>query len=183
MIVLSGASASGKTEVAKVLAKKYGITKVITTTTRSMREGETNGKDYFFISKEEFLEKIKNKEFVEYVTYNDNYYGSTKDQVAADKCIVTEPNGLKSYIKLKRQNKNIITFFLESDEATRYERMLLRGDGKKKAIERIKGDRIAFSKENIPHVDFHIESEESSVEEVADTIYNKYQEKLNKIKK
>ena len=48
MIVLSGASASGKTEAAKMLMVKYGIQKAITTTTRSMRVHEVNGKDYWF---------------------------------------------------------------------------------------------------------------------------------------
>ena len=64
MIVLSGASASGKTEVAKMLAKKYGITKVVTTTTREKRNGEIHGKDYFFVSKNEFEIMIKEKKFV-----------------------------------------------------------------------------------------------------------------------
>ena len=74
MIVLSGASASGKTEVAKILAAKYGLIKVITTTTRPMRVGEVDGKDYFFISKEKFEELIRNDEFVEFTIYNGNYY-------------------------------------------------------------------------------------------------------------
>ena len=73
MIVLAGASASGKTEVAKMLAAKYGIVKAITTTTRDMRVGEANGRDYFFVSKERFLEMIKEGRFVEHTTYNDNH--------------------------------------------------------------------------------------------------------------
>ena len=64
MIVLSGASASGKTEVAKMLSSKYGIVKVITTTTRDLRVGEVNGRDYFFVSKERFKEMIKEDCFV-----------------------------------------------------------------------------------------------------------------------
>ena len=96
MIVLAGASASGKTEVAKELAKKYGITKVITTTTRNIRVGESNGKDYFFVSKERFEEMIKEGRFVEHTLYNGNYYGSTKDQIAPNKCVVIDPKGLKA---------------------------------------------------------------------------------------
>ena len=109
MIVISGASASGKTEVAKLLAKKYGITKVVTTTTRPMREGEVNGRDYFFITKEQFEEMIKNEKFVEYTIYNGNFYGSQKDQVAIDKCIVTDPQGLKAYSLL---NNNTLSDIL-----------------------------------------------------------------------
>ena len=75
MIVLAGASASGKTEVAKELAKKYGITKVITTTTRDMRVNEVNGRDYFFVSKEEFERMVHDGCFVEYTVFNENLYG------------------------------------------------------------------------------------------------------------
>ena len=117
MIVLAGASASGKTEVAKILASKYGIVKAIATTTRDLRVGEVNGRDYFFVSKDEFKKMIEDGRFVEHTIYNDNYYGSTKDQVAKNKCVVVDPAGLKAYIAL--HDSNIITFFLDSTENTR----------------------------------------------------------------
>ena len=173
MIVLSGASASGKTEVAKMLASKYGIMKVITTTTRDLRVGEVNGKDYFFVSKDEFLKMIKDNRFVEFTTYNDNFYGSTKDQISTNKCIVVDPIGLKAYIDLN--HKDIITFFLDSKEETRKKRMMMRGDKPEKIECRIIHDREAFKEGNIPQVNFHIDSETKNVEEVADEIYRIYQ--------
>ena len=75
MVVLAGASASGKTEVAKVLAKTYGITKIVTTTTREKRTGEVDGVDYFFVSKEKFETMILEDKFVEYTLYNGQMYG------------------------------------------------------------------------------------------------------------
>ena len=93
MIVLAGASASGKTEVAKMLASKYGIVKVITTTTRDLRVGEVDGRDYFFVSKEKFQQMIEDDRFVEYTVYNNHLYGSTKDQISMNKCIVVDPAG------------------------------------------------------------------------------------------
>ena len=177
MIVLAGASASGKTEVAKMLAAKYGIVKAITTTTRDMRVGEINGRDYFFVSKERFLEMIKEDRFVEHTTYNENYYGSTKDQIAPNKCVVVDPAGLKAYIALN--NPDIITFFLDSKEETRKQRMHLRGDDEVKIKNRLIHDREAFKAENIPAVNYHIDSETKTVEEVADMIYDIYQEFLS----
>lgn len=174
MIVLAGASASGKTEVAKMLASKYGIVKVITTTTREMRVGEVDGRDYFFVSKEKFLEMIKEELFVEFTTYNDNFYGSTKAQIGQNKCIVVDPAGLKAYIGLNRPD--IYTFFLDSKEETRRARMVLRNDKPEKIECRILHDREAFKEENIPPVDFHIDSETKNVEQVADEIYKIYQE-------
>lgn len=178
MIVLAGASASGKTEVAKCLATKFHITKMITTTTRKMRNGEINGRDYFFIEKEAFLKMIEDKKFVEHTIYNDNYYGSTKDQIAPNRCIVIDPVGLKSYISL--DNDDIVTFFLDSKEETRFNRMILRGDDIEIAKKRIIHDKVAFAKNNIPAVDYHIDSEEQTVEEVADQIKKLYDEEILK---
>lgn len=172
MIVLAGASASGKTEVAKLLAKKYGIVKIITTTTRDMRVGEVDKRDYFFISKEEFERKIQAGDFVEYTFYNGNLYGSTKDQIADNKCVVIDPAGLRSYIALN--NPTIMTFFLEADEETRRKRMLERGDGEEKVASRIAHDRELFKKENIVKVDYIIDSNTHNIEEVTDLIYNYY---------
>lgn len=175
MIVLSGASASGKTEIAKVLATKYGIVKVITTTTRQKRVNEVDGVDYFFVSHEKFLEMIKEEKFVEYTQYNGNFYGSTKDQIQNNKCVVIDPAGLRAYSEIK--DKNVVTFFLESEEETRYKRMLQRGDSVESASRRIINDRTAFAKSNICKVDYNIDSEHYSVEEVADIIYNLYKSK------
>ena len=173
MIVIAGASASGKTEAAKLLAKKYGITKIITTTTRPMRQGEVDKRDYFFVSKEEFERMIQDDKFVEYTLYNGNMYGSTKDQIADNRCVVIDPAGLRSYIALK--NDSIVTFFLEADENIRRKRMIERGDDLQKIESRIKNDRIAFKKENIAKVDYVIDSSaHHSVEEVADEIYRLY---------
>lgn len=173
MIVLAGASASGKTEVAKLLAKKYGITKIVTTTTREKRTGEVDGVDYFFVSKEEFEKMILEDKFVEYTLYNGQMYGSTKDQIANDKCVVIDPAGLRSYIALG--NKNIVTFYLEADEKTRIERMVQRGDDPDKIKSRIENDRIAFKKENVATVDYVIDSNKgNSVEKVTDQVYKIY---------
>lgn len=172
MIVLSGASASGKTEVAKVLAKKYGIVKVITTTTRPIRGNEKDGVDYFFVTNKKFLQMIHDDKFVEYTQYNGNFYGSTKDQIQNDKCVVIDPAGLKSYSDIK--NRNVVTFFLECSEQTRYKRMLQRGDSEENVSKRIINDRTAFAKSNLCEVDHSINTEIYSIEEVADLVYNFY---------
>ncbi len=178
MIVLAGASASGKTEVAKLLAKKYGIKKVITTTTRKKRIGEEDGRDYFFVSVEEFRQMIDDGRFVEYTIYNGNFYGSTKDQISSNRCVVIDPAGLKSYIALN--DSNIVTFFLDSKEETRFERMMLRGDRVEDARNRILHDRIAFQPEQIATVDFHVNSQTQNVEQVTNEIYSKYMEELKR---
>lgn len=173
MIVLAGASASGKTEVAKILASKYGIKKIVTTTTRDKRNNEVDGVDYFFVTKEKFERMILEDRFVEYTLYNGHMYGSTKDQISDDKCVVIDPAGLRSYLNLN--NDSIVTFYLEADEKTRHNRMIFRGDNPDKIKSRIENDRIAFKKENIAKVDYIIDaSNKHTIEEVADIIYDHY---------
>ena len=172
MIVLSGPSASGKTEVAKKLMANYGIKRVITTTTRDMRINEVDGVDYYFVSKDRFQEMIKDDLFVEYTNYNGNFYGSLKSEVADNKVIAIEPNGMRAYIALK--DPRIVVFFLNVDENTRKERMLARGDNPKCVLERLKEDKVRFTKENLPNVDVIVDSQNYNLEEVSEYIYRKY---------
>lgn len=80
-VVISGPSGVGKNTVADILINKgIGIYSV-SMTTRSKREGEVHGKDYFFVSKEEFEENIRNNNFLEYAEYNEKYYGTLKSFV------------------------------------------------------------------------------------------------------
>ncbi len=178
MIVLSGASASGKTEVAKVLMKDYGVVKIITTTTREKRPGEIDGRDYFFVTKERFQQMIEEGRFVEFTIYNGNYYGSTKDQIDENRCVVIDTSGLKSYVDLK--DPNIVTFFLNCDEETRYKRMLLRGDNEQQANIRIINDRDTFQNEKTIIADYQIDSQHPTIDEVAKYIYELYHQELKK---
>ena len=80
-IVISGPSGVGKNTIADVLIDKgYGIYSV-SVTTRGIREGEKEGRDYFFVSKEEFDKNIELDNFLEYAQYGDNYYGTLKSYV------------------------------------------------------------------------------------------------------
>lgn len=176
MIILVGASASGKTVTALELEKRFGMKKAITTTTREKREGETDGVEYFFINKEEFEKRLSENKFVEHTLYNDNYYGCGIDQVADNKIVVLDPNGLHSFNKLK--NKNIVSFFLVADEKIRHQRMISRGDKPENIEKRIVNDLNDFSKEKVGNVDFVINTENHSIEEVATMIYELYKSKI-----
>lgn len=82
LVVLSGPSGVGKGTIAKKLVENdENIALSISCATRSPREGEINGREYFFISKEEFKEKIANDGFLEYSEHFENYYGTPKDFV------------------------------------------------------------------------------------------------------
>ena len=81
VFVISGPSGSGKGTVLKVLREMYKEFVVsVSATTRSPREGERDGVEYFFKTREEFETLIANEEVLEYTVYNGNYYGTLKSE-------------------------------------------------------------------------------------------------------
>jgi guanylate kinase len=83
LIIISGPSGSGKsTVIAQLLARQdLPLHLSVSATTRSPRNGEQNGRDYFFLPKQEFLERIQRDEFLEHAEVHGNHYGTLKEQV------------------------------------------------------------------------------------------------------
>lgn len=81
LTVVSGFSGAGKGTLMKEIVAKYEYGLSISATTRAPREGEQHGREYFFLSKEEFEQMIENKQLIEWAKYVDNYYGTPKAYV------------------------------------------------------------------------------------------------------
>lgn len=82
LFVFSAPSGSGKTTIVKDVLKNFEhFVFSISATTRKKRKTEVDGKDYYFISEEDFAEKIKHNEFVEWEKFYDYYYGTLKSQI------------------------------------------------------------------------------------------------------
>lgn len=177
MLVLVGASASGKSAVAKELQSRYGMEKFVTCTTRPMRINEVAGVDYHFMDEAEFLHHQKGDEFIETVYYNHHYYGSLKADVSDNKVIILEPSGLKKYYD---QMIDVFAVYLDTPEAIRLNRMINRGDGEDESNKRIQADRLVFNKSILPLVDLYLDTSIISTAELATIIYQKYQDSLNK---
>lgn len=177
MIILVGASASGKTEIAKKLISNHDFSKVVTYTTREKRVGEKAGVDYHFISTERFLSLKDKKHFLETTYYNNNYYGTTYDQIGLNKVLIIDPAGLKIYKELN--DPSIVSFFIDVPEHIRKERMIKRGDDLKIIEERLILDREQFSFTNLGTTDFVIEYNDQALTELAIDINTKY---LSKVK-
>lgn len=80
-IVISGPSGVGKGTICNVLLKELNAWFSVSMTTRGIRDGEIDGVNYYFVSKEEFIKRIDEGKLLEYNIYNDNYYGTPKDKV------------------------------------------------------------------------------------------------------
>lgn len=95
LIVISGPSGVGKGTVVDMLLKKLDDAVLsVSCTTRAPREGETNGKSYFFITKETFLKMINDNGFLEYSNHFENYYGTPRffveQKLAEKKTVILE---------------------------------------------------------------------------------------------
>ena len=82
LVVISGFSGSGKGTLMKKLMESYDYYSLsVSATTRQPREGEKDGRDYFFVTKQKFFEMLQNDELLEYASYVDNFYGTPKSYV------------------------------------------------------------------------------------------------------
>lgn len=82
LVVISGPSGVGKDTICKeVLKKNKDLVLSVSMTSREMRNGEAEGKDYYFVSREEFEKRVKNNELLEYATVHGEYYGTPKKEV------------------------------------------------------------------------------------------------------
>lgn len=156
MIVLVGASGSGKTSVAKELEKR-GYKRIVIYTTRPMRDGEKIDVDYHFVS-DDYFDTIADS-FAEYSTYRGWKYGcyiSTKDLDNKDSVVILTPKGMR---KLKQlyplYPKDIFTVYLDVDRSSRLIKMIQRGDDIEEAYRRSLSDVGMFDGVE-DEVDLHI---------------------------
>ena len=172
MLILVGPSASGKTEIANVLTKKYGMKRMVTYTTRDMRPGEIDGISYRFIDKQEFLKKKANDDFVEDAVYNDNYYGTCKKDISNEKIVILEPNGVNDFFE--KMPNDVVIVLLKASEEIRRNRMILRGDSLEVINKRLEKDGCIFDESNFKHIDKILINENRSIDEMALEVYDFY---------
>lgn len=144
IICLIGKTSSGKNTISDLLSSNYNIPQAISTTTRPMRKGETQDKEYHFITKEEF-DKRDFIETREYQVYNGDtwYYGYEKDEFNHDNCIAIVD--VQGYYSLREYFGDIvIPFFIYASEDTLRKRLKLRGDNPQEIDRRLEDDTIKF---------------------------------------
>ena len=116
LTVLSGFSGAGKGTVLRRLLEKYdNYALSISATTRGPREGEENGREYFFKTREEFEKMIAKDELIEYARYVDNYYGTPRayveEQLEAGKDVILEIE-IQGALKVKEKFPETLLLFV-----------------------------------------------------------------------
>jgi len=150
-IILVGKAASGK----DFLRKKFedrGFKYAISYTTRPPREGEIDGKDYFFMTRANAQDMIDTGQFYEWVAFNNWIYGTTVDQFEEDDLFIMTPSGL-AHLSDDARKESLVIFF-DIDEEIRRKRMLSRNMPGDSVDRRLEADRKDF--ENFTNYDIKI---------------------------
>ena len=151
LIVISGPSGAGKdTIVENVIKNNENIWLSVSATSRKIRKGEQEGVNYFYLTKEEFEERIKNNYFLEYAMYADNYYGTPKEEIikkldkGIDVILVIEIEGAKKIKELVPEA--LFIFIMPPSEKALLKRLSARQTEDKEKI--IKRFNIAYQEMN-----------------------------------
>ena len=122
VVCIIGPSGSGKSTVTKLVKDRLNIPLSISATTRQPRDGEIDGKDYFFLTKEIFEQKINNDEFYEYANVHGNYYGTLKEVVESNLNkglnVILEIDVQGALIAKEKKKDAILVFFRTRDMET-----------------------------------------------------------------
>lgn len=177
IIVLLGASATGKDTVAKHISEKYNIPMAISYTTRPMRSNETQGVEYYFISDGEMHEKFKNGEVIEHTSYyiqseDVSYtYANVVEEFEKGDYVLTilNPHGLYQFNKSQYKD-NLVSIMLNCDARVRLIRSLNRDENVnvKEVLDREIRDELDFI-ERRPKTDYEIDTNKP-LEEVFNNI-------------
>ena len=141
LIVISGPSGVGKGTVRKALFEKRGHRLVysISMTTRKPRQGEVEGVDYYFVSRDEFQKRIDNNQFLEWAEFVGNYYGTPKDkveeQIEMGKEVVLEIEVNGALQVLSKVKDAVSIFIVPPGKQALYDRLRRRGTEPEEVIQ------------------------------------------------
>lgn len=173
MIVITGKTASGKDTILAKLCQKYpSLRKIVTTTSRKMRADEKEGVDYHFITKEEFKKRIDNGDFVEYVEYGGNLYGTEKkklEQAGNVNVIWKIDPSFAGKVKNVIKDKKIVVIYITTADEVILQRLQERGISKEEIDSRMADDE-AFFQEFKDKYDYIIENEPGKLDGTVDKI-------------
>lgn len=157
LFVFSGASGVGKSTVlSEVMAKREDLNFSVSATTRAPRPGEIDGVNYYFVSKDKFLEMIRQDAFFEYDEHMNNYYGTPKSQIDeklknGSVVLDIEPVGA---LNVKRQRNDAVLIFVAPPSLEELERRLRgRGDTSEEQIE-LRLERARWEMEQSAQYDY-----------------------------
>lgn len=161
LIVVSGFSGSGKGTLMKELLKRYEdrYALSISATTRKPREGEAHGREYFFLSKDEFEKMIAKDELIEYAKYVENYYGTPRAYVEGKleegRDVILEIE-IQGALNIKKIFPDALLLFITPPDADELRRRLVGRGTETMDVIRFRMDRACEEAEGMENYDYLI---------------------------
>ena len=184
LVVVSGFSGAGKGTLMKELLKRYdNYALSISATTRAPREGETDGKEYFFVTKEQFEKMRDERKLIEYAQYVNNYYGTPKEYVeqkmAEGKDVILEIE-IQGALKVKKRFPDALLLFVTPPSAEELRRRLVGRGTETLEVINARLARAAEEAEGMPKYDYILINDE--IEECVDTMHSIIQSQHDTVK-
>ena len=169
IFIISGPSGAGEDSIIEGLRKYFPIERVISTTTRSMRPGESQGSPYYFVSEDEFKKGVEKEDFFEWTEeYNSKLYGVTKkeiERVKNSKHVGIWKIEYKGVATAKKLIPGIIAIFVTVSNLKILENRIRRRDG---VSEEYIKERMKYTKEWMKHANVYnytVVNEEGKLDE------------------
>lgn len=189
LLVITGPSGSGKDTLISLLKKKHPqIEWIISTTSRSMREGESQGNPYHFVTREEFERLIADGEFFEWVEFRGELYGTQKkslmDAINSGKDVVwkIETKGVKNIkTKIKQMVPRSAFVFLMGDSLETMKKRVYKAEGEEKALIRWNESLVVWEMKQYEDCDYLVLNSEENRDEALEKLLSILQAKRYEI--
>ena len=173
LIVISGFSGAGKGTVVKKLVEKYGYSLSISATTRAPREGEENGREYYFKTEAECQNLIDYNGFIEWAQYVDNYYGTPRKfvekEMAEGRDVILEIE-VQGAMNVKQQYPDSIHIFVSAPDAESLKSRLVERGTESEAVIAKRLKRASEEADDMKEYDYIVINDD--IEECVDTIHS-----------
>lgn len=172
LIVLTGKTAAGKdTVMVRLLERLPNLRRVVTTTSRAPRPNEKDGVDYNFVTVEQFQKMIDSRQFLEYVEYGGNFYGTEKAQIKHEsgENLIWRIDPSRAGRVRKLLGEKLVVIYLTVDDSVVLQRLTKRGFPEEEIKRRLAEDKM-FWEQYKDNYDFVIENIPGKLEEAIEQI-------------
>ena len=169
--IITGPSGVGKNTIIEAMSTDLDFYFSVSHTTRPQREGEVDGKDYHFVTEEEFKSLVDDNLMIEYEQYGGFYYGTSKKEILKESNIILLDLEVNGATKLLSENDDFIGIFIDIDDNELVKRLKNRGHDENFINKRMQ--LASIQREKKSHYQYHVDNVDikSSVNQILDIIY------------
>ena len=169
--IITGPSGVGKNTIINELSNHLEFYFSVSHTTRPRRDSEIDGKDYHFITEDEFENLINSDQMLEYEQYGEFYYGTSKEELLKDSSIIILDLEVNGATKLLEEDNNFKGIFIDIDDYELINRLKNRGHDSTFIKKRMKLANLQREKKEL--YQYHVDNEDikTSVNQILDIIY------------